>query len=416
MTGRPNLLFLTQRLPYPPIKGEKIRQYQILRHLARSFTVDLGCLIDDPADRQHVDPIRALCRDIHTPSIDRRAARLRCLTGLLTQEALSVTFFRHRGLADWVRDIVDRVRPEVIFVISSNMAPYVLDLPFAGTRIVDLVDVDSEKWHAYAQTAGWPMRWVYDREWRMVAALERRIARECDLSLFVSDAEARVMAAQVPDRADRVIGISNGVDYRFFDPSVAYPDPYAPGGPVFVFTGTMDYPPNIDAVRWFAAEVLPLIRATVPDARFAIVGNHPAPAVRALADQPGVIVTGWVPDVRPWLAHAAVAVAPMRIARGIQNKVLEALAMGRPVVVTSGALEGIEAEPDQHLLLADDAAGFARAALRLAGPDGAAFGQAARDLVLSRYDWDIRLRRLDALMGLDHAPVMPPSPRPAMSL
>jgi len=402
MTDRPNLLFLTQRLPYPPLKGEKIRQYQILRHLARSFTIDLGCLIDDPADQQHIEPVRALCRDILTPSIDRRLARITCLSGLLTGEPLSVTFFRHRGLRAWVRDIVATRRPEVIFVISSNMAPYVLDLPRPGRLIVDLVDVDSEKWRAYADTAGIPMRWVYRREWHRVAALEQRIARESDLSLFVSDAEAAVMARLAPDRADRIIGISNGVDHQFFDPAQPQPNPYPDGGPVFAFTGTMDYPPNVDAVRWFATSILPLIRATIPDARFCVIGNHPTPAVRALADLPGVTVTGWVADVRPFLAHAAVAVAPMRIARGIQNKVLEALAMGRPVVVTAGALEGIEAEPGRDLLLADTEAAFARACIRLAGPGSAAeaasLAAAARALVMARYDWPARLGRLDTMM------------------
>ncbi len=407
---KPNLLFLTQRLPFPPIKGEKIRQYQILRHLAESYTVDLGCLIDDPADIEHIPAVKALCRDVHTPSIDRRLARLTCLTGLLTGEALSVTFFRDASLKRWVNQVVARAKPEVIFVISSNMAPYVLDLPHPGIRIVDLVDVDSEKWLAYAETASWPMRLVYHREWRKVAELEQRIVLECDDALFVSDAEAAVMAARLPAHADRIIGISNGVDYRFFDPASSFPSPFNSGGQTFVFTGTMDYPPNVDAVQWFAREILPHVRASIPDAQFCIVGNHPAPAVRALASIPGVTVTGWVADVRPYLAHATAAVAPMRIARGIQNKVLEAMSMGRPVVVTAEALEGIEAEPGRHLLCADDPGTFAAACVRLAGPEGAALGTAARRLVIERYDWSVRLRRLDGLLA-HHA--MPHQSAPA---
>jgi sugar transferase (PEP-CTERM/EpsH1 system associated) len=396
---KPSLLFLTQRLPYPPIKGEKIRQYQILRHLAARFTIDLGCLIDDPADRPFVSAVQALCRSVHAPAIDRRCARIRCLSGLLTNEALSVTFFRHRGLRRWVEDIVTRTRPAVIVVISSNMAPYIIDLPHTGTRIVDLVDVDSEKWRAYAATARWPMSAVYRREWRKVSELEERIARECDHACFVSDAEAAILAARMPEHADRIVGISNGVDDAFFDPGIPQPSPYDAGGPVFVFTGTMDYPPNVDAVRWFADDILPRIRATIPTARFYIVGNHPTPSVRALSDITGVVVTGWVADVRPYLAHATVAVAPMRIARGIQNKVLEAMAMARPVVVTAGALEGIDAEPGRHVLLADDAGDFAAACVKLAGPDGAMIGSAARTLVVEAYDWAARLARLDALLS-----------------
>lgn len=398
MSGRPSLLFLTQRLPYPPIKGEKIRPFQILKHLARDFTIDLGCLIDDPADEPFIPPVQALCRDIHVARIDRRAAKLRCLTGLLTGEALSVVFFRDHGLARWVRDVVARRKPVVIFVNSSNMAPYVLDLPRSGLRIVDLADVDSEKWRAYADAASFPMSWVYGREWRKVAALEDRIARECDLASFVSDAEARMLAARLPDCADRIRGVGSGVDYAYFDPSVVPEAPFPPGSPVFVFTGTMDYPPNVDAVSWFATGMLPLIRRTHPAARFFIVGNSPSPAVTALAATEGVFVTGRVPDVRPYLYHATAAVAPMRIARGIQNKVLEAMAMGRPTIVTSGALEGIDAEPGREVILADDTQSFAAACANLDPATATRIGAAARQRILADYSWTARLARFDDVL------------------
>ncbi|MGE0418864.1 MAG: TIGR03087 family PEP-CTERM/XrtA system glycosyltransferase [Acetobacteraceae bacterium] len=396
---KPNLLFLTQRLPYPPIKGEKIRPFQILSYLARSFTLDLGCLIDDPTDRQHFGPVQALCRDMHVAEIDRRIAKLTCLTGLLSGEALSVVFFRDRGLMRWVRDIVERTRPAVIFVNSSNMAPYVLDLPRTGLRVVDLADVDSEKWRAYAETTGGPMHFVYRREWQKVSALEHRIARECDLASFVSDAEAAILAAQLPECSARIRGISSGVDHAYFDPTPGYAPVYEPGPATFVFTGTMDYPPNVDAVRWFAEVILPLVRRTLPDARFYIVGNSPSPAVQALGATQGVVVTGRVPDVRPYLAHATAAVAPMRIARGIQNKVLEAMSMGKPVIVTSGALEGIEALPGRDLILADDPEAFAAACCDMAAGRGAAeLGKAARHRVVTDYDWSARLSRFDDIL------------------
>ncbi len=399
VSPKPNLLFLTQRLPYPPIKGEKIRPFQILTHLARSYTIHLGCLIDDPSDAEHVPVVAALCQDIHVASIDRRTARILCTTGLLTNEALSVVFFRDRGLARWVRDVVARVRPEVVFVNSSNMAPYVLDLPKTGLRIVDLADVDSEKWRSYAETTTGPMRFVYRREWRRVAALERRIAYECDASTFVSEAEASLFRALVPDRATHIHGISSGVDHRYFDPSPGFAAPYDSGRPTFVFTGTMDYPPNVDAVRWFANDILPIIRRTRPDATFYIVGNSPSSAVQALTAIPDVHVTGRVPDVRPYLAHATAAVAPMRIARGIQNKVLEAMSMARPVIVTSGALEGIDAEPGVDVILANSEADFAAAACRMArDPAAAAIGLAARTRVVTSYDWSVRLGRFDDLL------------------
>ena len=409
--SKPTLLFLSQRLPYPPNKGEKIRYFQLLKYLARSFTIDLGCLIDDPADAVHIDAIRPWCRDIHVGRVNRRVGRLMCLTGLLTGEALSVTYFRDRGLVRFVRDVIDRVRPDVVFVNSSNMAPYVLDLPRPRLRLADLVDVDSEKWRAYADAASPPMRWLYRREAARIAALESRITRECDLSILVSEQEADVLRRANPDRADRIRGISNGVDHGYFDPSGAYPVPDRADGPEFLFTGTMDYPPNVDAVLWFAAEVLPLIRRRHPRARFTIVGHHPAPAVRHLADQPGITVTGSVADVRPYFVRADVAVAPMRIARGIQNKVLEAMAMAKPVIVTSGALEGIEAVPEREVLLADTAEAFAAAASRAADPTvGATLGKAARHCIVTRYDWEARLRQLDDVL---HPASIRARPRPA---
>jgi sugar transferase (PEP-CTERM/EpsH1 system associated) len=395
----PDLLFLTQRLPFPPIKGEKIRPLQILKYLTRWYDVHLGCLIDDPADAQHIDTIRAMCRDIHVATLNRKVARLTCLRGLLTGESLSVTFFRDRALAQWVRNVVEVTRPAVIFVNSGNMAPYVLDLPKRETRICDLADVDSEKWRAYAEITHGPMRLVYHREWRQVAALERQIADSFDLSSFVSDSEAALFKRLIPDRADRIRGVSSGVDYRYFDPALVHAPVYDTSLPTYVFTGTMDYPPNVSAVVWFATEILPLIRRTVPAAQFYIVGNGPSPEVQRLAAIEGVFVTGRVPDVRPYVAHATAAVAPMQIARGIQNKVLEAMSLGKPVVLTSGALDGIEATPGTDVLLADSADAFAAQCVRLAKTDaGAAIGAASRRLIVRDYDWAARLRRFDDLL------------------
>jgi sugar transferase (PEP-CTERM/EpsH1 system associated) len=395
----PDLLFLSQRLPYPPTKGEKIRAFHDLRYLARWYDIHLGCLIDDPDDLQYVDTLRPMCRDIHVAQVNRRIGRLASLRGLLTGEALSVAYFRDRGLAGWVRRVAETIRPAVTFVYSSNMAPYILDLPKTGTRVVDLVDVDSEKWRAFAETTRGPMRFVYRREWRKIAELERRIARDCDLSAFVSNAEAGLFARQHPDCAERIRGVSNGVDHRYFDPALDYPPVYDITRPNYVFTGTMDYPPNADAVRWFAADILPLIRRTLPAARFHIVGSNPNPAVLKLARLDGVFVTGRVTDVRPYIAHATASVAPMRIARGIQNKVLEAMAMARPVVLTSGALEGIEADPVTETILADTSEAFAAACCRMAATtDGMAIGAAARCRIIDDYDWDVTLRRFDDIL------------------
>jgi sugar transferase (PEP-CTERM/EpsH1 system associated) len=278
------------------------------------------------------------------------------------------------------------------------MAPYVLDLKGNTLCLADLADVDSEKWRAYAQTASFPMNWVYRREWQRVAALEERIVRECAWSVFVSEPEAELFRNQHPQFRGKIEAVSNGVDLEYFDPARIFPTPYDASKPNFTFTGTMDYPPNADAVIWFAQEILPLIRRTLPEAQFHIVGSSPAPQVKALEAIPGIFVTGRIADVRPHVAHG-VAVAPMRIARGIQNKVLEAMAMGRPTVVTSDALEGIAAKPGRDLFLADGAEAFAAACLEAAGPRGPGMGAAARARVLADYAWPSLLTRFDALLN-----------------
>ena len=397
-----DLLFLTQRIPYPPTKGEKIRSYRMLRHLSSRYRVHLGCLVDDPDDERHVPTVEAMCATSHLARIDRRLAKVGCLTGLLTGEGLSVTFYRDSGLDSWVYRTLQSVRPQVVFVLSSNMAPYVMGR-LGGERlsICDFVDVDSEKWRAYGALDRGPMGWIHRREHRKVAALEVAAARGFDFGILVTEVEADLLRRMVPDAADRIRAVPNGVDAAFFDPSLPFPAPYPTDRPNVVFTGTMDYPPNVEAVRWFAADVLPLLRRTHPDVAFHVVGSNPAPAVRALAADPAVFVTGRVADVRPYLAHASVAVAPMRIARGIQNKVLEAMSMGLPVVLTSGALEGIDAVPGREAFLADDAVAFAGRCATAIGDRGREVGRAARAKVVSEFGWDARLRGLDLLLDED---------------
>ncbi len=399
------LLFLTQRIPYPPIKGEKIRPLQILRYLAKHFDVHLGCLVDDPRDYEHEPVVAGLCASSHFAHLDRKLAKLTCLRGLLTGAPLSVTFYHDAGLARWVERVMAEVKPDVVFICSSNMAPYVLDLrgndPHAPhVWLCDLADVDSEKWRAYSETGGLPMSWVHAREWRKTAALEARIARECEWSTFVSNEEAALFAGLQPAQAHKIRAVGSGVDHLYFNPQHSFDPPFSTDCANFVFTGTMDYPPNIDAVSWFAEAILPLIRARAPGAQFHIVGSSPSPEVQALAEMPGVFVTGRVADVRPYLAYASAGVAPMRIARGIQNKVLESMAMARPTVVTQDALTGIVAVPGSEVLLADSAEDFAQSCLQAYETGSNAVGLAARQRVLSDFIWAEKLRGFDALLGI----------------
>lgn len=399
-----DVLFLTQRIPYPPNKGEKIRSWRLLERLARRHRVHLGCLIDDPDDWRHEGFVREAVADAHFARIDRRRARAWSLRGLATAEPLSVAYFAHAGLRRWVRRVLTEVRPKAVVVSSSNMAPYVLDEPNRPSLMVaDIVDVDSAKFAHYAREARHPMRWVFEREAAYVADLERRLAREAQWCTLVSEPEAELFRAVAPAARARVAGVPNGVDTAFFSPDHASVSPYEGAGPVLAFTGHMDYPPNIDAALWLADEILPLVRRRVPAARLAVVGANPAREVQALTARPDVLVTGRVPDVRPYVRHAAVSVAPLRIARGIQNKVLEAMAMQRPTVVTQAALTGIAAVPGRDVLLADTPAALAEAVAEALHPArGRELAANARRFVVENHGWEHVFAAFDeCLRGLD---------------
>src|SRR5947209_14850594 len=315
---RPELLFLTQRIPYPPIKGEKIRPLQILRHLAKRYTVHLGCLIDDPDDWQHVKVMQALCGETYFARLDPRLAKLTCLRGLLTGEPLSKVYFYDRGLAAWVAKLLAERRPERAFICSSAMAQYLLGKPhFPARTVMDFADVDADKWRQYAETQSGPMRWVYARESRALLSYDRRVGAAVDASTFVSPAEAALFREVAPELAAKTYAVNSGVDADYFSPQHSFASPYQ--GEAVVFTGTMSYWPNVDAVTWFAHEILPLIRRSRPALQFYIVGSSPSPEVAKLAAMPGVVVTGRVVDVRPYVSCAAAVVVPLRIANGIQN-------------------------------------------------------------------------------------------------
>jgi sugar transferase (PEP-CTERM/EpsH1 system associated) len=395
-----NLLLLIHRMPYPPNKGDKIRSYHLLKHLAQRYRVHLGTFVDDADDWQHVPRVQAMCASSHFARLNPTLARVRSLGALLGKRSLSLDYYQDAGMHEWVARTMQAHAIDKIVVFSSPMAQYAQPYP-AARRVVDFCDVDSDKWRQYAEKKSWPMSWLYGHEARQLLAYERKVARETDAALFVSAPEAQLFRQLAPESAARIGFFNNGVDTDYFAPDDGYANPYRSGQKVIAFAGAMDYWPNIDAVQWFAAEVLPAVLAAEPNAAFYIVGARPSAAVQQLASLPNVFVTGTVPDVRPYVAHAALSVAPLRIARGIQNKVLEAMSLAKTIVVSPQALEGIEAEPGRDLLVAADAPAYAAAVLGVLAAPGAAMGQAARHKVVSRYGWAPNLARVDSLLGHD---------------
>ncbi len=393
-----DLLFISHRIPYPPDKGEKIRGLNLLRHLSQSYRIHLGCLVDEPGDMQHLPALREWCAEVAGFPIDKRLQKLRALAMLRPGRPLMLDYYGHPGLRRWVRDSMARRHMDIVYIYSVAMAPYVEGLRRPGL-ILDAQDIDSEKWATYAGEARLPMRAVWSREGRTLLAYERQAAMRCDHMLFVSQQECDRFVELAPEAAGRVHAVENGVDLDRFSPGQSFETPFHAAGPHLVFTGNMDYWPNADAVRWFAAEAVPLLRRQHPTIEFHIVGANPGPAVLRLADRPGVRVTGRVPDVRPYLAHADACVAPLRIARGIQNKVLEAMAMGRPVVASPQAFEGVRAAAGRDLLVADGAKAMCSGITEMLAGAHPGLGAAARAAMLRSYAWPATLAKLDAILS-----------------
>ena len=395
-----DLMFIAHRIPYPPDKGEKIRGLNLLQHLSRSYRIHLGCLVDDPADMQHLPILREWCVDVAGFRIDKRLQKLKALAHIRPGRPLMLDYYRHPGLQRWVQDSLGRQRMDVVYIFSVAMAAYVENLRRPGL-ILDAQDIDSEKWASYASHARWPMSAVWSREGRTLLDYERKAAMRCDHTLFVSQQECDRFIELAPEAAARVHAVEMGVDLKRFSPDPSLQSPFEPGGPNLVFTGNMDYWPNADAVQWFVADVFPLLKRRYPSANFHVVGANPGRDVARLATIPGVRVTGRVADTRPFIAHADACVVPLRIARGIQNKVLEAMAMGRPVVASPQAFEGVRATAGQDLLVADGAGATADRIAEVLDGAHPGLGAAARAAMMRSYAWSTTLAPLDAILAAD---------------
>ncbi|HLA71753.1 MAG TPA: TIGR03087 family PEP-CTERM/XrtA system glycosyltransferase [Steroidobacteraceae bacterium] len=401
------ILLLTHRLPYPPNKGDKIRTFNVLEHLARRHEVFLACPVDDPADLAYVPELERRCARVLTARIDGRSKAFSGLQALLTGTSITVRHFHDAGLQRRIDELLDSQEIDAIFCFSSAMAEYFFRSRHRtgklgrALRLMDLIDVDSYKWRQYVERTRAPRSWIYSYEAGRLADYERRIASGFDHLFLVSAQEREYMPAGA--RLDHLQALSNGVDLAYFTPRARERS----GPPTLVFTGVMDYWPNVQGVQWFADAVLPRIRAALPEVRFVIVGSKPTEAVVSLKQRPGIEVTGFVDDVRVYVADAALCVVPLKIARGLQNKVLEAMAMGKAVVCTSQALEGIRAGNGIEVVVADEEADFAAQVVSLLEqPERAAeIGRQARRCMERSYSWEANLRQLDTLLDSPLAPV-----------
>jgi sugar transferase (PEP-CTERM/EpsH1 system associated) len=358
---RLRILFLAHRIPFPPDKGEKLRSFWQLRTLAERHDIDLFCFYDDPEDEKHIGQLRQYCRECYVEKLSYLGSRVRALAALLRGRPFSTGFFFSRNMERRIQSNLKSRSYDRIFVFSSSMAPYVEERRDAE-KVLDLVDVDSDKWRQYATHCARPIRWLWQVEARRLAAYEKSLVQTFSTTLVCTQPEARLLRSLSPTGSIQVL--ENYIDVDSYDPAtIVVPDELRSWQPYIVLSGSMDYLPNIDAAEYFYREVFPFIRQARPETRFVIAGRNPHPSVRALGADPAVKVTGSVPDIRPYLRGAAVAVAPLRIARGVQNKVLEALASGVPVITSSAVAAALPASLRASVKAADEPGTFAKLVL-----------------------------------------------------
>ena len=390
--SRRKILFLSPRVPFPPNKGDKIRSFHQIDYLAARHYVYCACFVDDERDATHIETVRRWCQDVIAIPWKKPAALWRATAAWVQGRSLTCAAYERPAMRAALAAWADKHSFDVVTAYSSSMAAYALDVP-AGRRVLDLCDADSQKWIDYAEESRGPLRWAYRREGMRLREFELFCTARFDATLVITERERAILDPVGAD--ERLHVVSNGVAVPRERSRLA-----SMSGPVIVFVGAMNYRPNVDAVTWFVREVWPIVRRRQPLARFLVVGRDPTASVRRLASAKGVEVLGDVADVSPFLQLARVVVAPLRIARGLQNKVLEAMAMGRPVVTSSAAASCMTAEPGRELIVADLKEDFAQKVVQLLTDDRLCdrVASAGCRRIQRDYDWSRNLREYERIV------------------
>jgi sugar transferase (PEP-CTERM/EpsH1 system associated) len=395
-------------MPFPPNRGDKIRSYHILKALADIAPVHVATLAEDERDLSHEGHLDEVAKS-HCLAVRSKSLWRAGLEALASGKPVSLTAFHHGGLQDYVSRVLESQRIDTIYVFSGQMGQYI-PASYSGRVVLDLVDVDSAKFEAYGKS-GFPLkRWVNMRESRLLAREEARLARRADETLLVSEAEVDLFKSRFRAHTGaRISALGNGIDTGFFDPAIVQPAPALSSsvGPNIVFTGQMDYAPNIVAALRLMQNILPRIRQRYPEAQCHIVGRNPASSLLARDRYDGCRIWGEVDDIRPFIAAADIVIAPLSIARGVQNKVLEAMAMARPILLTSAAATGIGGRDGVDLVIADTDQALAERAVRLLDEPAtrSAMGEAARRFVIQNRNWQAMLAPLSELIDCNPAVV-----------
>jgi len=403
MKRKENLLFICHRIPFPPNKGDKIRSFNFLKYFAEFYNVHLAFLVDDPKDLKHLNELSAYAETIFFETISPGRKKIVSLVkAVLQKNTVSVQYFYSSCLQQNIDNFIQENPIDKVFCFSSPTAEYIFQsnhraqIQFHAQKTMDLIDVDSRKWSQYAERCSVVFKWLYRREARLLLRYEEKIIDFFDQTLLVSNPEKNIL--QNHTKSARLHAVSNGVDIDFFSPDQGVD--LKNTAPTLVFVGAMDYLPNVEGIGWFVEQILPMVQEAIPDIHLQIVGSKPTKEVLALQRMDNILVTGFVEDVRDYLLSADICIVPLKIARGIQNKVLEAMAMGKPVVCTEEALTGIDAEPGECVLVENDPGLFAKAVIRLINDPNLKkdLGEKARERMVNEYAWSNKLKQLRRIM------------------
>jgi sugar transferase (PEP-CTERM/EpsH1 system associated) len=393
------ILYLCHRIPYPPNKGDKIRSFNEVRFLSQTCTIDLIAFADQPEDLQYAAELRKYCRRVKIFPLSKRAAKLKGIISLISGRSISQGYFYSGNFQNVFNRWTGSEHYDSVICFSSPMAEYIFRSKkkfndIAGTLVMDFCDLDSDKWSQYSAATSFPLTLVYKKESERLLDFEIKINNVFHKSVFVSEKEAELFKKYYSE-AKNIQIIPNGVDYEFFDPEKVVISQSFPS-PMLVFSGAMDYYANVDGVLWFADKILPEIRKKIADVKFYIVGSNPDPKLMALEKDNSITVTGFVKDIREYYKAADVCVIPLRIARGVQNKVLEAMSMKKAIVSTTQAVQGIRGDVKGILAIEDDPVKFAMNTVELLNDKmkKKKLAIAARSFVIQNYDWNKNLREL----------------------
>jgi len=366
----------------------------MLKYLAQRYEVHLGAFVDDPFDWKYKNEVEALCKEVKLIRLKPATAKIKSLAGFLSGRPLSLPYYANKEMQRWIQQTTSATKFHQVLVFSSSMVQYVPKTLHSNT-VVDFVDIDSNKWEQYAAKKSFPMSLVYRREGKKLFQYEDEIAKSVKYSLFVSPIEAQMFKELIQGSEEKIGYFNNGVDSDYFDPGAKLKNPFPKHITPIVFTGAMDYWANIEGVQWFCQHCWPSIHQSVADARFYIVGGNPAESVTALAKDGEVIVTGRVEDIRPYLKYADLVVAPLRVARGVQNKVLEAMSMGKRVILTPQAMEGIEPFSSLEADCLAESSELAERCIGALGSPPKHMLSEYRAFILKHYNWIPNLDRLN---------------------